>query len=73
VGGRHAPELVAGFTGIRNSQRCDKALKVMDEWEIDYIWSATQHRIGAEFGISQCRPLNDDESIEGFACKVIEH
>lgn len=56
-----------------DSQRCDKALKVMDEWEIDYIWSATQHRIGAEFGISQCRPLNDDESIEGFACKAIEH
>lgn len=54
-----------------STERCRRALQVLDSWEVDFEWSQNQHWIGAYFGLQNCIKLRENESIESLACKAL--
>lgn len=53
-------------------ERCEKALRVLDSWEVDFEWTQAQHFLGAKFAVRNCRTLRNDESLESLACKALK-
>lgn len=53
-------------------ERCQRAMDTLDSWEVDFEWSQAAHLIGAKFGLSQCRTLQKDETVEQLACLALK-
>jgi hypothetical protein len=53
-----------------SKERCDRAISVLDSWEIDFKWSEEQHYRGALFGYQNCRELGPHENLESLACRA---
>lgn len=54
-----------------NEKRCNEALQIMDEWEVDFLWTENQHEIGAKFGEENCSKLTSFEEIEVRSCDAL--
>ncbi|MGE3760539.1 MAG: hypothetical protein AB7H97_22425, partial [Pseudobdellovibrionaceae bacterium] len=53
--------------------RCKRALAVLESWEVDFDWSASQHLLGAMFAYRNCGKLAKGETLESLACKALQH
>jgi hypothetical protein len=53
------------------TDRCDRAMKVIESWEVDFDWTRSQHSIGAQFAIDKCRTLKHGETLETLAIKAL--
>ncbi len=55
-----------------SKNRCERALAILDSWEIDFKWSEEQHYKGAAFGLKNCRELRSNETIETLSCQALQ-
>lgn len=54
-----------------SSQRCSAARAKLATWDIDFVWTRTQHEMGARFGATQCRKQDINESLDKRMCGVV--
>lgn len=38
-----------------SSDMCKRALHIIDTWKVDFTWTVSQHKVGADFASIQCR------------------
>lgn len=51
-----------------STETCNKALQTIKTWEVDFDWTISQHKVGAEFAASVCTRLPKGSSSLDHLC-----
>jgi hypothetical protein len=54
-----------------SNDRCEKALRKLQTWEADELWTRAQHKRGSKFGYEACRNEPPIEDINHAACSAL--
>lgn len=59
---------IPGFS----NKACESAKAKLETWDVDFEWTANQHRAGSEFSSDKCYELEAGDTIDDIACSSLK-